>query len=95
MTDKRLLPTETEIIGRWIIDQGRTIADDASRRISQLINGYLIDVSASEDGWDRLYRDAADGRYWELTYPESSTHGGGPPRLTNISQGEAKSKYNI
>lgn len=93
--DNRILPTETEIVGSWVIEQGRPKADDAARRIDELVNGYLEDVAASEDGWSRLFRDSNDGRYWELTYPDSALHGGGAPRLTNISPEEAATRYKI
>jgi hypothetical protein len=29
-------------------------------------------------GWDTLYRDPATGALWEVIYPQSYMHGGGP-----------------
>ena len=49
-------------------------------------------VATDSSGWDILYKDPRDGRFWELTYPDSSFHGGGPPRLENFSATEAGSK---
>jgi len=39
----------------------------------------LWDASATDyNGWDVLYLDPADGRYWERILPSSEMHGGGP-----------------
>lgn len=42
-----------------------------------------------------LYKDPTDGRYWELTYPNSEGHEGGPLKLTVMSPEEAEFKYHI
>jgi hypothetical protein len=62
-------PDETEIVGSWVMVNGRMTEDDASRRISLLIKTELQHVATAKDGWEKLYRDSQDGRYWELTYP--------------------------
>lgn len=95
MIDKRILPQEKEIVGAWELQQGVVKASEAARRIDDLVERYLESVAASTDGWSRLFRDPSDGRYWELTYPEGSSHGGGAPRLTNISREDAASRYDI
>lgn len=71
------------------------MADNASRRINSLIQEVLVEVSSSDDGWSVLYLDNEDGRYWELTYPQSTLHGGGPPCLTAIPVDEASKRYVI
>ena len=30
-------------------------------------------IGTSEDGWGIVYIDSLDGRYWELTYPDSGS----------------------
>lgn len=35
-------------------------------------------------GWDTLYRDPASGELWEIIYPKSEMHGGGPRELKAI-----------
>jgi immunity protein 27 of polymorphic toxin system len=45
--------------------------------------------------WSKLYLDPVDGGYWELTYPQSEMHGGGPPQLVHISADAAKIKYGV
>jgi len=84
---------ETEIRGKWIKVGGRVEADDQCRRIEDLVARHLREVGRDATGWDRLFVDPQHGRYWELTYPESELHGGGPPRLRNIQVSEARAKY--
>jgi hypothetical protein len=86
---------ETEIISNWIFDGRRMITDEQGKRIDWLIHDYLKKVANDESGWFILYQDPEDRRYWELTYPKSEMHGGGPPALTLLSQSEASNKYNL
>ena len=44
-------------------------------------------------GWEALYRDRATGALWEVTYPYSEMHGGGPRRLSEIAPSDAATKY--
>jgi Immunity protein 27 len=81
-----ILPHETRISGNWIpTDQG-LIEDENCKRISKLINGHLIEVGRDASGWNTLYRDPFDDRFWELTYPCSDRHGGGPPVLQHVAK---------
>lgn len=84
-------PEETDLIGQptWTFET----RDPVTERIRQLVSEYLEKIAADYTGWETLYRDPQDGRYWELTYPTSEYHGGGPPRLTNLTPEQAKSKY--
>jgi len=90
-----LQPDETDLIGSWVFDSGRMTRDAVEQRIEKLIGSCLEKISTSPESgaWDALYRDPSDGRLWELTYPQSEMHGGGPKRLTNISAQMAASKY--
>lgn len=81
--------------GNWIFDGHSVIEDSIAKRVNLLIQDYLIKIATSKSGWEILYQDPQDKRYWELTYPDSESHGGGAPSLINISEGEAKSKYSI
>ena len=89
----KLKPEETDLLGKWEVICGNVVGDETSDRINILIGQYLEKVATDVSGWDTLYRDPDDGRYWELTYPQSEMHGGGPPRLTYISTEQAKAKY--
>ena len=90
-----LKPDETDLVGGWIIVDGRAIADDVEQRIAWLVASVLEQVAKTSDGWTALCRDHSDGRYWELTYPRSEMHGGGPSLLTCIDASAAKSKYQL
>jgi hypothetical protein len=86
---------EVEIKGAWLMVNGRMTEDNNCRRISSLVKSDLQLVATSKDGWEKLYRDPQDGRYWEFTYPQSEMHGGGPPALVLIRSESAREKYGI
>ncbi len=88
-------PTETKIEGNWILENGKLIADVSTKRIDYLIKNELIELGRSTDGWSVLYRSKEDKRYWELSYADSSLHGGGAPVLTVLSDAAALARYNI
>ena len=91
----KLRPTETELIGRWQIANDRVRADATGERIEWLTTNWLEKIATSKDsgGWETLFRDPGDGRYWERTYPMSEMHGGGPPSLFALSVEKAHAKY--
>lgn len=72
---------------------GRIAADDAAQRIEILTSEHLVPVTSTAGGWDKLFRDPSDGRFWEKTYPQSGLHGGGPPKLAVLSEKDARAKY--
>jgi hypothetical protein len=91
---KQLEPSESDLIGHWVVSQsGNVEGDDTTRRIRWLVSRELTRLATDASGWDVLFRDPRDGRLWELTYPESERHGGGPPRLTVVAPEEAITKY--
>lgn len=88
-------PIETEIRGAWITSGGQVAPDAACRRIEQLVSRYLVKLGRDASGWDTLFRDPADGRYWELVYPRSEMHGGGPPTLRRVDEDALRTKYRV
>ncbi|WP_162428210.1 Imm27 family immunity protein [Pontibacter pudoricolor] len=84
---------ENQLIGSWEFKDGQIREDYISQRINWLISNYLIRLCSDTSGWYILYKDPNDGRFWELSYPESSSHGGGAPSLINLSYAEVKKKY--
>jgi hypothetical protein len=90
---KPIAPEETEISGGWMMTQDGVVVDGSCQRIHDLVKSHLVKLGHDSSGWDTLYRNAADGRLWELTYPHSEMHGGGPPQLRWLSSEEAKRKY--
>jgi hypothetical protein len=87
----KLTPTETELIGRWEMVDGRVRGDATCERIEWLTSSYLEKISSSN--WETLFRDPGDGRYWERTYPHGEMQGGGPPSLFVLSAEKALAKY--
>ncbi len=79
---------ERELVGGWVADARGPVADSTARRIEWLTSAVLEKVADSPDhgAWETLYRDPADGRLWERTYPQGELHGGGPPRLTEVGE---------
>lgn len=84
-----------DLIGKWVVVDGKVVGDATTARIEALIKDQLDKIGTDPTGWDTLYRHPRDGRYWELTFPESSLHGGGPPRLTRLSNDQVRDKYHI
>jgi Immunity protein 27 len=93
--DEQLKANETELTGDWLVQNGRVKGDITCQRIEWLIKHYLRKVADSSEGggWETLYQDPNDTRYWERTYPQSEMHGGGPPRLRTLTIDEVKQKY--
>ena len=55
--------------------------------VSEFIQIHALRKTGSRDGgWTIEYIDDRTGVAWELTYPHSEWHGGGPPRLQRTSQ---------
>jgi hypothetical protein len=85
---------EKQLRGTWTRDaSGRWVEDEVCIEIRRLLNERLERVAT--DNWIELYRDRIDGQYWELSYPESYHHGGGPPMLTMLEPEEAIRKYGV
>jgi len=84
---------ETEIRGCWVETNGRLVKDANTERIEELTRDYLRELKRDASGWDVLYVDPNDGRYWELSYPDSSVSGGGPPSLKYLSRDDVRKKY--
>ena len=86
-----LQPEESDLRCEWKVIDGKLIGDEICDRINFLIAHHLKHLAGG--GWETLYQDPNDGRYWELIYPEGEIHGGGPPRLRLLSGEQAEAKY--
>ena len=84
---------ETDLVGGWTFLNGEMVVDSTTERIEFLVEQHLQKVATDSSGWETLYLDPEDGRYWSRTYPQGEMHGGGPPRLTHISLDEARAKF--
>ncbi len=89
----RIQPSETHLAGKWLARDGRIVGDETCQRIDELIRTHLREIGRDASGWDVIYRDPDDARLWELTYPQSQLHGGGPPQLRWLPLDEARQKY--
>lgn len=91
----KIQPEETELSGRWLVENGSVHGDDTCQRIRWLTSQHLQKVAISKEwgAWETLFQDPDDGRYWEQTYPDSWMQGGGPPLLRQLSPQEAHAKY--
>jgi hypothetical protein len=91
----KLRPEEHLLVGSWLQDGNRVYGDAVTERIKWLLKHELqqIAVDAASGGWDVLFQDAGDGRYWERIYPQSELQGGGPPSLCELSREAAQRKY--
>jgi hypothetical protein len=88
-------PHETLIRGEFQIVKGRMVADPSVLRIRALIDTELEKIGSASGGWEALYRDRRDGRFWEHFYPNSEMQGGGPESLRSIDSAEAAHKYGV
>jgi hypothetical protein len=91
MATSPLRHDESALIGRWEETPHGVVADDVTKRIQSLVANSLVKIAGG--GWETLYRDPNDQRLWELTYPHSGWHGGGPPALLNVTLDYASRKY--
>jgi immunity protein 27 of polymorphic toxin system len=89
----KLADDETELVGQWLVKGPKITADAICARIEGLISGHLVSLGADESCWDALYRDPDTGQLWELSWPQSSLHGGGPPRLRLVLADDVRPKY--
>ena len=89
----KLTPQDLDLVGAWNMKGAKVVGDAACDRIEWLVANQLIQLGSDSSGWSELYRDPDDDRLWELTWPQSEIHGGGPPRLTCLSLEQARGKY--
>ena len=93
--DEDLRPDENELVGQWLDIGSRIVADGVAARIRFLVGERLERLAISRDKRSALYRDANDGRLWELTHPYPEMNSGGPPRLRVIAPADAMLKYGV
>ncbi|HBD27039.1 Imm27 family immunity protein [Flavobacterium sp.] len=86
---------EKELTGNWIFKDGKIVEDETSKRIKFLIDNFLVKIAVSPSGWEKLFQDPNDLRFWELTYNDGEFHGGGAPSLRNISKEMAVKNYSL
>ena len=88
-----LRPDETLLKGEWIVSASGVVGDETCKRVEALTTDVLEHLANDTSGWESLFRDPADSRLWELYYSRGEMHGGGPPGLRNLTELQARSKY--
>lgn len=87
---------ENCIQGKFVFINGKIELNDDGKRIEYLITHYLKKIKSDKSGWFILYQDELDGKYWELSYPESELQGGGVPKLQKVdNDSDINKKYEI
>lgn len=86
---------EVEIRGLWFADGGRMTSDDACKRVQRLTAEYLQEVARAKRGWEKLYRDPVDGRYWEISYPFGGGQAAGPATLRCVELAAVQERYGL
>ena len=88
-----LAADESDLQSQWVVRDSGTQPDSVTLRIRWLTLERLERVASDSSGWEVLYHDPRDLRLWELTFPRSEMHGGGPPELRLVSPDVAREKY--
>lgn len=88
-----LTDLESDLVGSWQERKHKLVPDPVCQRIQRLIETHLVELAVVRSGSETLYRDPNDGRLWELSWPQFSLPGGGPPRLTHVTADAARLKY--
>jgi hypothetical protein len=67
----------------WTMSDGKVTAEGDAHVISDWLANKLdkIRIDSEAGAWLILYRHKETGQFWELTYPQSEMHGGGPRLL--------------
>ena len=89
------LEGKTELVGSWIMSKGQMTDDETSQVIEDLTKNHFRRLAVTSGGWETLYVDPRDQRLWELTFPKSEMHGGGPKALRLLTPAAAKQKYGL
>jgi hypothetical protein len=86
MAEPENVPSDrADLVDQWIMRGSRMSLEGDARDIDALLSNELIRMTATDGGWRILYRHRTTGALWELSYPQSEMHGGGPRRLRELT----------
>jgi hypothetical protein len=80
------MPFLTELNDVWVLHDGKMIAEGDARTIDSLLEAKLIELR--KGNWAILYRHRDTEELWDLVYPQSEMHGGGPRRLRRLDHND-------
>ncbi|TMJ46257.1 MAG: hypothetical protein E6G85_31775 [Alphaproteobacteria bacterium] len=75
------MPFLTELTDVWIFRDGKMVAEGGTKAIDDLL-AKLVELKRGN--WATLYRHVETGELWDLVYPQSEMHGGGPRQLRRL-----------
>jgi hypothetical protein len=84
---------ESTVVGRWLADAKRVLADETCLRIESFVANHLVEAARSQDGCSRLFKDPADGSLWECSYIHRELQGSEPLTLHSVSPLQARWIY--
>ena len=73
----------SELRETWEYVGGKMVAAGDTDVINDLLATKLEKLRAKN--WRVLYRHRETGQFWELTYPQTEMHGGGPRLLRRLN----------
>ena len=73
------MPALTELNDVWVLRDGKMVAEGDANAIDELLKAKLVELRTVD--WATLYRHIDTQELWDLIYPRSEMHGGGPRRL--------------
>ena len=85
-----LSPEETELEGEWVAGPDGRMRDETFERIEWLIAHELERVASDARETEVLYRDPADGRYWEKSRRFGGLTEDSPPVLRRLDEARAE-----
>jgi hypothetical protein len=68
----------------WYSEDGKPNARGDAAAIDEMLATKLEEVRTDSAGWVVIFRHRDTNKLWELSYPQSELHGGGPRRLRLI-----------
>lgn len=73
------------LIEEFLLKGSTVVAAGDAARTDAMLRNELVKVRDEDGGWTNLYRHKTTGTFWQLTYPNSQMHGGGPRQLVELS----------
>jgi hypothetical protein len=80
------MPFLTELNDVWVVRDSKMIAEGDAKTINELLQTKLVEIR--KGNWATLYRHKDTEKLWDLVYPQSEMHGGGPRRLRRLDHND-------
>lgn len=86
----RVAKLTERLIEDFVLKGSKIVAAGDAARIDAMLRDELVKVADAEGGWTVLYQHKTTGTFWEVSYPNSGMHGGGPRQLVELSEESAR-----